>query len=209
VSAGHVFLVDDDAALRDSIGDLLGFAGYRVRCWADPELFLQEMPTAAPAVLLVDMCMPGLSGVDLHAELLRRGRTLPVVYITGQSTLPQGIRAMKLGAFDFILKPFGREDLLRAVAAGLERDRAVMQDVLDRARIETALSTLSPREREVHALLLRGYGNAEIVGMLGISLPTAKQYKAEVMRKLGVRSLSQLMAHGRAAPIATPEGGPS
>jgi FixJ family two-component response regulator len=201
MNPGHVFLVDDDAALRDSIGDLLTFAGYRVQRWADSRSFLGEVPTVAPAVLLVDMSMPGLSGVELHAELLRRGRTLPVVYITGQSTLPQGIRAMKLGAFDFILKPFGREELLRAVAAALERDRFVMQGVLDRARIEVALSTLSPREREVHGLLLQGFGNAEIVRALGISLPTAKQYKSEVMRKLGVRSLAQLMAHGRPAAV--------
>jgi FixJ family two-component response regulator len=208
MSPGHVFLVDDDAALRQSIGDLLAFVGHRVRHWADPKAFLEEMPTAAPAVLLVDMCMPGLSGVELHAELLRLGRTPPVVYITGQSTLPQGIRAMKLGAFDFILKPFGREDLLRVVAAGLERDRAVMQEVLGRAGIEQALSTLSPRECEVHRLLLQGYGNAEIVGALGISLATAKQYKSQVMRKLGVRSLAQLMAHGRVLVAGTPDVGP-
>jgi two-component system response regulator FixJ len=207
MTPGHVFIVDDDDGLRLSIGDLLLFAGYRVRCWADPFEFLVQMPTAAPAVLLTDMCMPGISGVDLHAELLRRGRTLPVVYLSGQSSLPQGLQAMKQGAFDFILKPFGREHLLRVVAAAIERDRQAMWSVMTRARIDAALASLSPREREVHALLLQGCGNAEIVKALGVALPTAKQYKSEVMRKLGVRSLSELMVHAGAS--TTPDSGPA
>ncbi len=178
--------------------DLLHFAGYQVTAWPDAALFLQQLPRVAPAVLVTDMRMPGLSGVELHAELRRQGRLMPVIYVSGESSVPQSIRAMKQGAFEFLLKPFGREELLRAVAGALEKDRQQMQALIQRARFEAARSALSPRELQVHGLLLRGFGNREIVERLGISLPTAKQYKSEVMRKLGVRSLAELIAHSTA-----------
>ncbi|MEN9768608.1 MAG: hypothetical protein RLZZ180_238 [Pseudomonadota bacterium] len=197
MGSGQVFLVDDDEALRFSIADLLTFAGYGVRTWRDAQAFLQDLPASQPAVLLTDMRMPGLSGIDLHAELLRRDRCFPVVYLTGESTLSQGIDAMKLGAFDFLLKPFARDTLLAVVAAALAQAQARWAASIDRLRAQRALSSLSPREREVHRLLLRGCGNREIVDALGISLPTAKQYKTEVMRKLGAQTLSQVLAHGR------------
>jgi two-component system response regulator FixJ len=190
----HVFVVDDDDALRASVVDLLRFAGYEVRAWADAPSFLADIPRVAPAVLVTDMRMPGMTGVELHAEMLRQGRTMPVIYASGESSVPQSIHAMKLGAYEFLVKPFGREELLRAVAGGVEEDRRRMQSLIRRVRFEEAMSVLSPREAQVHHLLLKGYGNREIVETLGISLPTAKQYKSEVMRKLGVRSLAELFA---------------
>ena len=199
--SGHVFVVDDDDALRDSIVDLLRVVGYRVQCWASGRDFLAELPRVAPAVLVTDMRMPDMTGVELHGELIRRGRTLPVVYVSGESTVSQTVRAMKQGAVDFLVKPFGREDLLRAVAASLEKDRRQMQDLIRSARVVEARSTLSPRESQVHDLLLRGFSNREIVEALDISLPTAKQYKSEVMRKLGARSLAELMALSAATPL--------
>jgi two-component system response regulator TtrR len=140
------------------------------------------------------MRMPGLSGVELHAELLRLGRLLPVIYISGESTVAQSIQAMKQGAVEFLIKPFGREELLRAVAASLEKDRQQMQHLIKAARAAQARAQLSPREAQVHELMLKGYNNREIMDALQISLPTAKQYKSEVMRKLGARSLSELIA---------------
>jgi FixJ family two-component response regulator len=199
--SGHVFVVDDDDALRDSIVDLLRVVGYRVQCWACGRDFLAELPRVAPAVLVTDMRMPDMTGVELHEELIRRGRTLPVVYVSGESTVSQTVRAMKQGAIDFLVKPFGREDLLRAVAASLEKDRRQMQDLIRSARVVEARSALSPRESQVHDLLLRGFSNREIVEALDISLPTAKQYKSEVMRKLGARSLAELMALSAATPV--------
>lgn len=189
----HVFVIDDDDGLRNSVGDLLAFAGYSVRTWREPEKFLSELPHVAPAVVVTDMRMPGLTGLDLHQALLERGRSMPVVYISGESSVHQSISAMKLGASDFLIKPFTREDLLKAVAAGIEKDRHQMRQMIEQTRFETALTHLTPREREVYGLLCRGYSNVEIVDELGISLPTAKQYKSMVMRKLGVRSLSQLL----------------
>lgn len=191
---GFVFVVEDDAALRDNIADLLRFAGYQVQTWPDAANFLDAIPRVAPAVLVTDMRMPGMTGVELHAELLRHNRSLPVVYISGESSVPQSIQAMKQGAFDFLVKPFGREELLRTVAGAIEKDRAQMQALIRKARFDAARLQLSPRETQVHDLLLRGYSNREIVDALQISLPTAKQYKSEVMRKLGMRSLAELMS---------------
>ena len=196
----HVFLVDDDDALRDGIADLLCVVGYRVYKWSDGAEFLADIPRVAPAVLITDMRMPGLSGVELHAELLRLGRTLPVIYISGESTVAQSIQAMKLGAMEFLVKPFGREELLRAVATSLEKDRQQMQHLIKAARVAQARAQLSPREVQVHELMLKGYNNREIMDALQISLPTAKQYKAEVMRKLAVRSLSELISLSATEP---------
>jgi two-component system response regulator FixJ len=196
----HVFLVDDDDALRDGIADLLRVVGYQVYSWSDGAAFLADIPRVAPAVLITDMRMPGLSGVELHAELLRLGRTLPVIYISGESTVAQSIQAMKLGAMEFLVKPFGREELLRAVATSLEKDRQQMQHLIKSARVAQARAQLSPREVQVHELMLKGYNNREIMDALQISLPTAKQYKAEVMRKLAVRSLSELISLSATEP---------
>lgn len=194
---GFVFLIEDDEVLRGSIADLLRFAGYEVSCWEEASAFLDAIPDVAPAVLVTDMRMPGLSGVELHAELLRRGRAVPVVYISGESSVPQSVQAMKQGAFDFLVKPFGRESLLKVVAGALEKDRRQRQAAKERSRFESALAWLTPRQREVYALMARGCTNRDIVEALGISLPTAKQYKSEVMRKLGVRSLAELLSLSR------------
>lgn len=195
--SGTVYIVDDDPALLSNISALVSFAGYTVRAWNDPQVFLAELPNDAPAVLITDMHMPGRNGIEIHKALMERGRRLPVIYISGRSTARDAIDAMKLHAHDFLIKPFSREELLAAVGAALERDRHAMHAIIERARLQEALGHLSPREREVRSLLLQGYSNAEIVESLGISLETAKQYKSEVMRKMGARSLSQFMAINR------------
>lgn len=192
-SPGLVDLVEDDDSLRNSMQDLLRLEGYTVRAWRDAQAYLLDLPLQAPAVVVTDMRMPGLSGLDLHVELQARGHLIPVIYISGESSVPQTISAMKLGAVDFLVKPFSLEDLLGAVARGLEIDRAQVLQQSVQARMDDVFKHLAPREREVLHLLVQGFSNAEIVEQLGVSLPTAKQYKAAVMRKLGVQSLSQLM----------------
>ena len=192
-SLGHVFLIDDDAVLREYIAGLLAYSGYEVHSWENATKFLAGIPAVAPVVLVTDMRMPGMSGCDLHAELHRRGLSIPVIYISGEATVPQTVRALKQGAHDFLLKPFGRDELLAAVATAIGRDQETRRSSAAKARFSDSLSALSPRQRQVADLLLLGYGNREIVEALGISLPTAKQYKSEVMQKLGVRTLSQLM----------------
>ena len=206
MSKGHVFIIEDDESLAGSLVDILHFSGYVARRWPQASRFLEAIPDAAPAVVLTDMRMPGLSGVQLHEALLARGREMPVIYVSGESTVQQSVSAMKLGAVDFLLKPFSREQLLQAVAEGVRRDRERVEALRARAQREDALGQLSPRESEVLGLLLQGFSNAEIVDALGVALPTAKQYKSEVMRKLDVRSLSQLMREYASAARA-PEAG--
>lgn len=193
MQTGHVDVVEDDDSLRNSIHDLLRFAGYRVRAWRDAESFLLNLPQTAPAVVVTDMRMPGMSGLELHKALLELGRVMPVIYISGESSVQQSISAMKTGALEFLVKPFSREDLLRAVASGLEKDRNQMRQMIEQARFNESMTHLAPREREVMDLLIKGYSHAEIMDTLKISLPTAKQYKSQLMRKLSVRSLSELM----------------
>lgn len=190
---GHVDVVEDDDSIRDNLSELLKFAGYRVRAWRDALSFLDNLPQTAPAVVVTDMRMPGLSGLQMHHELVERGRSMPVIYISGESSVSDSISAMKLGAVDFLVKPFTREDLLKAVATGIEKDRNQMRQMIEQARFDEALAHLAPREREVLQLLVQGFNNAEVMDALNISLPTTKQYKSTVMRKLGARSLSELM----------------
>lgn len=191
---GYIYVVEDDDSLRKSVKDLLLFAGYRVLEWSNPREFLDALPNFAPAVVVSDVLMPEMTGIEMHLELIERGRLMPVIYISGESSLPQTVQAMKLGPLDFLVKPFTREELLTVVAKGIEKDRQLMQNMITKARIDESLRQLSPRENQVHSLLLKGLNNAEIMEQLQISLPTTKQYKSEVMRKLGVRSLSQLIA---------------
>lgn len=193
MQSSHVDVVEDDDSLRDTINDLLTFAGYKVRSWCNAESFLENLPQTAPSVVVTDMRMPGMSGVELQQRLIDLGRSMPVIFISGESTVEQSITAMKLGAMDFLVKPFTREGLLKAVAAGIEKDRIQLRQMIDQARFNESLKQLSRRECEVMELLIKGFNNNEIMNALHISLPTTKQYKSMVMRKLGVRSLAQLI----------------
>jgi FixJ family two-component response regulator len=138
--------------------------------------------------------MPKQSGIELQAELIDKGHTIPIIFISGESSDKQIVKAFKNGAFDFLLKPFSREVFLSSVAKAIEQDSVAMQDLIRKSQLAEALKTLSPRERQVFELLTKGYGNKELVEKLGISLPTVKEYKSEVMYKLRLRSLAELIA---------------
>ena len=190
----HIFLIDDDESMRTVLKGMLEFLGFQVHVYVSAVEFLKVSMKAAPAVIITDMQMPDMSGVELQAELLKRGRQIPIIFISGESTLPETISAMKQGAIDFLLKPFERDQLLSAVVRGLEQDVAYMRSYLDQVALEEGLKTLSRREREVFELLAVGFNNSQIQETLHISLPTAKQYKSEVMRKLNLSSLAHLIA---------------
>jgi two-component system response regulator FixJ len=192
--AKHVFLIDDDESMRSSLSGLLKFFGYQVHAFSSAQEFLQMDLHVAPAVIITDMRMPDLTGVELQSELQKRGRRVPMIFISGESTTPQVIEALKGGAIDFLLKPFEREDLLEAVVKGLERDASSMRSFIEEASLEVRLKALTPRELEVFQLLSLGYNNAQIQEALHISLPTAKQYKAAVMDKLNLNNLADLIA---------------
>jgi FixJ family two-component response regulator len=190
----HIFLIDDDESMRTVLKGMLEFLGFQVHVYASAIEFLKVSMQAAPAVIITDMQMSDMSGVELQAELLKRGRQIPIIFISGESTLPQTISAMKQGAIEFLLKPFERDQLLSAVVRGLEQDVAYMRSYVVQTTLAEGLKGLSPREREVFELLAIGFNNLQIQEKLNISLPTAKQYKSEVMRKLNLSSLAHLIA---------------
>ncbi len=190
----HIFLIDDDASMRFSLKGILEFLGYQVNVFESAVEFLKITVEVAPAVIITDMRMPDINGLELQAELLKRGRQIPIIFISGQSTFPQTISAMKQGAIDFLIKPFDRDQILSAVESGLEQDEAYMRSFKQSLTLEERLNSLSPREREVFELLAIGFNNAQIQEKLKIALPTAKQYKSEVMRKLNLGSLAELIA---------------
>lgn len=190
----YIFLVEDDDELRSDLERALQFCGYTIFTFANPEQFLSEFKPLVPAVLVTDMRMPKSTGVQLQSELIAKGHRIPIIFISGESSDEQIVKAFKNGAFDFLLKPFSREDFLSTVAKALEQDSVAMQEVIRKSQLAEALKTLSPRERQVFDLLAKGYGNKELVDELGIALSTAKEYKSEVMYKLRLRSLAELIA---------------
>jgi len=190
----HIFLIDDDESMRISLKGILEFLGYQVNVFESAVEFLKIKIEVAPAVIITDMRMPNINGLELQAELLKRGRQIPIIFISGQSTFPQTISAMKQGAIEFLIKPFDRDQILSAVERGLEQDEAYMQSFTQRLTLEEMLKSLSPREREVFELLAIGFNNAQLQEKLQIALPTAKQYKSEVMRKLNLSSLAELIS---------------
>jgi FixJ family two-component response regulator len=190
----YIFLVEDDDELRSDLERALKFCGYTVFPFANPEQFLTQFKPLVPAVLITDMRMPKQSGIQLQSELIAKGHKIPIIFISGESTDEQIVKAFKNGAFDFLLKPFSREDFLSAVAKAIEQDSIAMHELIRASSIAAALKTLSPRERQVFNLLAKGYGNRELVEELGISLPTVKEYKSEVMHKLRLRSIAELIA---------------
>jgi FixJ family two-component response regulator len=193
-SKKYIFLVEDDDELRSDLERALQFCGYTTFSFASPEQFLLEFKPVVPAVLVTDMRMPKLSGVQLQSELIEKGHKIPIIFISGESLDEQIVKAFKNGAFDFLLKPFSREAFLSTVAKAIEQDSIAMQDLIRKSRLAEALKTLSPRELQVFHLLAKGYGNKELVEALGISLSTVKEYKSEVMYKLRLRSLAELIA---------------
>ena len=190
----HVFLIEDHDDLRDDLTHILQFVGYVVHAFPDAVSFLDYDKQLAPAVVVSDMRMPHMTGIELQERLKELGRTIPMVIISGESTDQQIIAAMKNGAIDFLLKPFVRESLLAAVAKGIEIDSVAMQNVIRVSEFNEKLKVLSPRERQVFELLSEGFSNKELMESLNISLPTVKQYKSEVMYKLRLRSLAELIA---------------
>jgi len=195
----HIFLIDDDESMLLTLKGMLEFLGYSVDAFESALEFLNTSIEVMPAVIITDMRMPGMNGVELQSELLKRGRKTPIIFISGESTLPQTISAMKQGAIEFLIKPFEREQILSAIERGLEQDAAYMRFSSEQSALENSLKSLAPREREVFELLALGFNNAQIQEKLQIALSTAKQYKSEVMRKLNLSSLAELIALKKAA----------
>jgi FixJ family two-component response regulator len=187
-----VFIVDDDESLRAAMSELLHVAGFRTRAYASTGDFLLDPPGDEPGCVLLDVRLPGPSGLDLQEGLQRHGIGLPVIFLTGHADVPSSVRAMKAGAVDFLEKPVTRETLLEAIRRALAGD-ALKRVARDEAQLHHArLNALTIREREVFDRIVDGKLNKQIADELGIGLRTVKAYRAQLMIKLGVSSAAEL-----------------
>ena len=199
--AGHVYLIEDHDDLRIGLVKMLQNFGFVVYSFSKAIEFLDASLNDSPAVIITDMRMPEMSGVELQATLLGQGRKTPILFISGESTVEQSVKAMKQGAFEFLIKPFSQNALLEAVRRGIEMDLVNKASAYAVASLDNRLNALSPREREVFWLLTKGYNNKQLVNELGVSLATAKQYKAQVIQKMGVRSISEMVEFTQLTPV--------
>jgi FixJ family two-component response regulator len=210
-AAGTVFLVDDDDSVRQALTRLLRVAGLEVAAFPSAAAFLEaDLPDGGARCLVVDLRMPGQSGLDVQEALRRRLTELPVVFISGAADLESGVRAMKGGALDFLPKPLSPPVLLEAVRRALTLDGKLRADRVERVTLETRLRKLTPREKEVFTLVAAGLANKQVASDLGAAETTIKIHRARVMEKMQASSLAALvrMADKLGLPIRVP-GGPS
>ena len=188
-----VHVVDDDASMRRSLARLLGGAGYEVALYATAEEFLAAAGPALTGCILLDLRLPGASGLELQDRLVERGCPAPVVFLTGHGDVPASVRAMKRGAVDFLQKPVAADELLAAVSSALARDAAARRHLGDLAELRALAATLSDRQREVWLRVVRGQLNKQIAYDLGIVERTVKLHRAKAMEKLHARSTADLV----------------
>jgi len=188
-----VFVVDDDSSMRDALEDLIRSVGLEVQLFGSPQEFLQAQLPDAPGCLVLDVRLPGQSGLDFQRGLAAAGIELPVVFITGHGDIPMSVRAMKAGAVEFLTKPFRDQDLLDAIQAGIERDRSRRHDAVVLRELQKCFALLTEREREIMALVSIGRQNKQIAADLGLSEVTVKVHRGQIMRKMRAKSLPELV----------------
>ncbi len=200
-----VFVVDDDPSVRRSLDRLLNAHGYTVLTFATAQEFLEHTGDDGPGCLLLDYQLPGLSGLDLQARLAEARRTIPIVFVSGHGDIPTSVSAMKGGALDFLTKPLKPNVLLDAVRRALEVDAQTRLEQEEAARVQERVALLTPREREVLALVAAGRLNKQVAYDLGITEKTVKVHRGRVMQKLGLTSLADLVRLAEKAGIRSPE----
>jgi len=188
-----VFVVDDDAPLRDSLADLLRSIGLRVETFSSAQEFLQTKRPDMPSCLVLDVRLKGLSGLDLQKRLVEGDVDIPIIFITGHGDIPMAVQAMKAGAVEFLRKPFRDQDLLDAVQQALERDRKGREQRAEIVELRKRFDSLTPREREVMALVAAGLLNKQVARELGTSEASVKVHRQHVMEKIGADSLAELV----------------
>jgi FixJ family two-component response regulator len=191
-SEATVLVIDDDSDVRDSLGLLLKSVGLETRLFASISEFLKSAPPNCPTCLVLDVRLPGRSGLDLQRELVAADVRIPIIFITGHGDIPMSVEAMKRGAIEFLTKPFKDQALIDAVQTGLARDSIRREAEREMAALKERFERLSGREREIMIYVSRGRLNKQIANDIGISEPTVKVHRSNLMRKLNVRSLPEL-----------------
>lgn len=192
-SGRAVYVVDDDAALRDALSSLFRSVGLQVEVFGSAAEFLEKKLPEIPSCLVLDIRLPGVSGLDFQSQLAKAGIRMPVIFMTGHGDIPMSVRAMKAGAIDFLTKPFRDQDMLDAVFSALESDRKQLESDQSIADLSAHYESLTAREKEVMAYVTKGLMNKQIAGEMGLSEITVKIHRGHVMRKMAVRSLADLV----------------
>jgi FixJ family two-component response regulator len=188
-----VFVVDDDSSVRESLGRLFRMVGLHAQGFASAAEFLKSRPSDVASCLVLDIRLHGMSGLDFQSELAKANIQIPIVFITGHGDIPMSVRAMKAGAVEFLTKPFRDQDMLDAVRLALDRDRKRRDEEQAKADLKRRFEDLSPREREIMALVTSGLMNKQIAGELQLSEVTVKVHRGHVMQKMGARMLPDLV----------------
>ena len=202
-----VFVVDDDRSVREGLVDLIHSVGMEAKAFTSAREFLQYKRLDTPACLVLDVLLPGLSGLDLQRQLGQSGQPVPIIFITGHGDIPMSVRAMKEGAVEFLTKPFRDQDLLDAIHQALKADRAAREQRARAAELRRRYELLTPRECEVMQLVIAGRLNKQIAGELGASEITVKMHRGQVMHKMQAESAVELLRMAEAMAIIA--GGPS
>ena len=192
-SKGHVYLIDDDISIRSSLTRTLVDAGYTAQPFAGAKDFMENLMPVSPAVILLDMQMPDVIGLDLQEQLTQLGLKTPIIFISGQSHQKQIVQGLKKGAIDFLFKPFNLAELFSAIDMGITKDQAQIQKLAQEGNVRKNFSLLTPREKEVCHLLVKGFKNKEIAKQFNLVDATIKVHKARIMEKMHANSLQNLV----------------